>query len=334
MLLCLSLTALVTAATASGRTGLKRNIALRAEIATERNIALRAEIATAGKHPATTSAHHSLPPSFTWANVDGQNFLTSVRNQHQPVYCGSCWAMASTSSLADRLSIAHGNSARRFHLSVQTVLGCGHKYRGNGTDPDLSGNCDGGDDADVYLYASKHGIPSESCSNYMATDTTCLETQPVSLRNKPECYTCQPRDNSGNDRCARIKRFKKLYVERFGVCSGYDAMKQEIHERGPITCSIDATDDQDNYVRGIYSLKNSTLNDLDHVISIVGWGVDNKTGDEYWWLRNSWGSFWGLDGYMKIVTSRNTGPKGRLNNGVELECAYGVVTTQSWRHQL
>lgn len=242
--------------------------------------------------------------------------------------------MASTSSLADRLSIAHGNSARRFHLSVQTVLGCGHKYRGNGTDPDLSGNCDGGDDADVYLYASKHGIPSESCSNYMATDTTCLETQPVSLRNKPECYTCQPRDNSGNDRCARIKRFKKLYVERFGVCSGYDAMKQEIHERGPITCSIDATDDQDNYVGGIYSLKNSTLNDLDHVISIVGWGVDNKTGDEYWWLRNSWGSFWGLDGYMKIVTSRNTGPKGRLNNGVELECAFGVVTTQSWRHQL
>ena len=146
--------------------------------------------------------------------------------------------MGSTSALADRLSIAHGPSARRFHLSVQSVLGCGHQRRAS------VGNCDGGDDAAVYRYAARFGIPSESCSNYMAVDTTCFDDSPVTNRNKPECYTCKPRDNSGINRCNRVLKHKKLFVESFGVCSGYDAMKREIHTRGPISCSIDATDDQ------------------------------------------------------------------------------------------
>lgn len=267
-----------------------------------------------------------LPAEWSWSNVSGINYLTAVRNQHQPVYCGSCFAMGSTSALADRLSIVNGKTAKRFHLSVQTVLGCGHRH---GTD----GDCDGGDDAAVYQYAAKYGIPAESCSNYMAVSTTCFLTQPVDNRNKPECYTCQPRDNSGRDRCQRVKMFKKLFVDSFGSCSGYEQMKREIFRRGPISCSIDASDDQDTYTGGVYALKNTTdPDDLDHVVSITGWGIDGE-GNEYWHLRNSWGSFWGEDGFMRIVTSRNNGPKGRNNNGIELECAYGVVSKNSWRHE-
>lgn len=80
----------------------------------------------------------------------------------------------------------------------------------------------------LLQYAKEVGIPPESCSNYMAVDTTCNEQHKVTNKNKPACYTCSP---SGMPSCKPIKTFKSLHVSEFGVCSGYAKMKAEIHAR-------------------------------------------------------------------------------------------------------
>ena len=52
-----------------------------------------------------------------------------------------------------------------------------------------------------------------------------------------------------------------------------------------------------NYSEGIYEDKQGyNLNETNHVISIVGWGVEN--GQKYWIGRNSWGTYWGEEGFF------------------------------------
>jgi C1A family cysteine protease len=44
---------------------------------------------------------------------------------------------------------------------------------------------------------------------------------------------------------------------------------------------------------------------LDHAVALVGYG--SESGKDYYILRNSWNTYWGEDGYMKIAAVEGAG---------------------------
>ena len=77
---------------------------------------------------------------------------------------------------------------------------------------------------------------------------------------------------------------------------------------GPLAVSVDAGGWQ-HYESGIYDApfkSNSTTIDIDHVVQMVGYGVDAELDDTpYWIIRNSWATGWGEKGFMRIQRSPN-----------------------------
>lgn len=81
-------------------------------------------------------------------------------------------------------------------------------------------------------------------------------------------------------------------------------MKQAV-TNGPVSVAIQA--DQrvfQTYKSGIFDSA-SCGTQLDHATAVVGWGTED--GQEFWIMRNSWGTTWGEAGYMRVAIEEGHG---------------------------
>lgn len=53
----------------------------------------------------------------------------------------------------------------------------------------------------------------------------------------------------------------------------------------------------------MYYEDSCSTHDLDHAVLIVGYG--NENGWDHWLVKNSWGTTWGEEGYIKMARNKH-----------------------------
>lgn len=166
-------------------------------------------------------------------------------------------------------------------MSVQYLVNCAVE----------AGSCYGGGDLAAFQFMHREGVADTTCLAYIGRNVPCTP--------EGRCENCKLADLG---QCSAQLTYEKYFVDEFGWIPGGQAntihrMKAEIYARGPISCTADFNALED-YKGGIVTKPGVATN---HFISIAGWGVADD-GTEYWIARNSWGTYWGDQGwfYAKI----------------------------------
>ncbi|CAJ0594931.1 unnamed protein product [Cylicocyclus nassatus] len=206
-----------------------------------------------------------LPVSLDWRR---EGLVTEVKNQED---CGSCWAFSATGALEGQ----HARLTRKLvSLSEQNILDCSFAFGTHG--------CNGGfmDLAFEYI-KENHGVDTEQSYPYVADITKCH----FSTRNIGANVTGFVDLPTGDE--------KQLQIA--------------VATQGPISVAIDARElGFQFYKKGVYidDQCTSSVDELNHAVLLVGYGTDPKQGD-YWLVKNSWGTDWGEEGYIRMARNRH-----------------------------
>jgi cathepsin L len=83
----------------------------------------------------------------------------------------------------------------------------------------------------------------------------------------------------------------------------YKTLMNAVASIGPIAINVDAST-WHAYEGGIFAGCNQASPDVNHVVVLVGYGEDRR-GQKYWLVRNSWSAAWGEQGYIKLARFDN-----------------------------
>merc|ERR1712055_83745 len=179
--------------------------------------------------------------------------------------CGSCWAFGTVAALEGQQFIVNGNLP---DCSEQQLVDC---------DTQSSG-CGGGLESWAYDYIIRqgsHGLDTQDSYPYTARDGSC-DTSVT---------------NDDKDVCVTVKKHK-------AISRNEDALKDAIAEIGPVNVGVYAST-WSHYSGGIFD--ESCHGSINH--AVLGVGYDVSQG--YWIIKNSWGTSWGEDGYIRLVMGKN-----------------------------
>jgi len=159
-------------------------------------------------------------------------------------------------------------TGKLLELSEQELVDCSSANDG----------CNGGLITEAFAYLEGHDICSESAYPYTASGGNCrLPCSSVAI----------PRGG--------LKGYKDVQGGESGLLSAI--------QNQPISIAVDAEGTGwQMYSGGVMTAECGQS--LDHAVLAVGYGRDGA--NDYWKVKNSWGTSWGEGGYIRIVRGRNS----------------------------
>jgi len=208
----------------------------------------------------------AIPTSYDWVTMGA---VTPIKNQGD---CGSCWSFSTTGSVEGCHFI---NTHKLVALSEQNLMDCSTAQGNEG--------CDGGLMTDAMNYIiSNGGIDTEASYPYTAEDGTSCNYNSA---------------NSGSTLASYVN-----------VAQGSETDLLAKAAMGPTSVAIDASQDTFQfYSSGVYYSTTCSSTNLDHGVLVVGWGVElnNTATPDYWLVKNSWGTDWGMNGFIWMARNMN-----------------------------
>jgi len=212
----------------------------------------------------------SVPDSYS--AVD-EGLVSPVKDQ---MNCASCVAFAIISSMETCFKKVAGGAFA--DLSEQQLVDCGYENQ------PLENGCQGARTPPYlqWLNNSRNHLTDEKTYPYLNAPGTC-PPEPLTPYNQGAKYSGGSYTREGDE----------------------NLLKNMVYEHGSVTADLDFIPielwaNSTNRAKGeIFSGCPHSTEEATHTVSVVGYGTEN--GVDYWLIKNSWGTWWGDNGYFKLA---------------------------------
>jgi C1A family cysteine protease len=181
----------------------------------------------------------SYPASWDWRAVNGQNYVTSVKDQGG---CGSCVAFGTVGAIEGAYQVAHNNPNSGICLSEAQMFYCYGKEAG--------ATCASGWWPDQALTdAQNQGLVDCACFPYTAGDQNC-------------------------NLCANASS-RETRITGYQAINNVAQMKQWISSHGPVSTCFTVYDDFFSYTSGVYTPTSTTVAG-GHCVVVIGYNDSGR----------------------------------------------------------
>jgi C1A family cysteine protease len=202
-----------------------------------------------------------------FVNWTQKGAVSAVLNQGK---CGSCWSFSAAEAIGSAYAVFKNQTNPVPQLSEQQLVSCATAAKGY-----LNFGCNGGQMVQAFRYAKSNPLNTYANYGYTSGNSTV------------------------NGACNKTLASQGKYgVKGYtAISAGSDALAEFV-ARQPTSVAVDATN-WSTYSSGVFY---NCAKNLNHGVLAVGYSLNN-----YWIVRNSWGTAWGQSGYIQVSWSSNCG---------------------------